>query len=456
MAQQAAGTQPIRIEQRARQVWIVLILSMTLCVVLCGSVALAVYGYLGDVTVPKGADISPLPGSSLIVQRHNSTLPEFITGTTSLLEGDMAQVRSSDQAFVQLFDASTIHVYFDTQIGIERLRESRFFQKTKEIGVLLRAGTAKIATADQGGYTTSEYTVTTDQAEIDVQPNTRLRVSVEGADQEKTTQVVVDAGRATMRSQGKRIDLGPEQMAWVVGAQEPQGPTEAQLDLINNGDFKEPPTSEAETIEDGGLGTAAWLPMRDENQSPDIQARAYITTEDVFKVPVYAAVLESRDELDRYARVGIRQDINQPVDFYHRIELTSTMKVIDQALLPGGPRGDVYPLTIRVTYTDSEGRPHEWKRSFYYDGAAPEEGDESKVKVPRAVWVSTEQLLQSRVAAIDKSNPDAAALEEQAHDMFVLKSPTRGQDMAVLNSIEIYGDGTQFQSWITGISLMAK
>jgi hypothetical protein len=49
-----------------------------------------------------------------------------------------------------------------------------------------------------------------------------------------------------------------------------------------------------------------------------------------------------------------------------------------------------------------------------------------------------------------------AQIAEPAQDQFVLKSATTGLDVAVINSIEVYGYGTQFQSWVTGLSMLAR
>jgi hypothetical protein len=53
---------------------------------------------------------------------------------------------------------------------------------------------------------------------------------------------------------------------------------------------------------------------------------------------------------------------------------------------------------------------------------------------------------------------DRPDLLEANHNIFFLKSPelSTGKDIFVINSIEVYGYGPQFQSWITGISLVAR
>jgi hypothetical protein len=42
------------------------------------------------------------------------------------------------------------------------------------------------------------------------------------------------------------------------------------------------------------------------------------------------------------------------------------------------------------------------------------------------------------------------------NDLFVLKSSSYNQDMAAINSVEVYGYGSEYQSWITNIQLLAR
>ena len=62
------------------------------------------------------------------------------------------------------------------------------------------------------------YSLSTDQGEIEVAPGSKLRVRVDNEQGTQVTQVVVNVGQATLRSGGKKIELGPEQMAWVSGS----------------------------------------------------------------------------------------------------------------------------------------------------------------------------------------------------------------------------------------------
>jgi len=320
--------------------------------------------------------------------------------------------------------------------------------------MLLHMGTIVMATAELGDYDSASYAVSTEQAEINVEPGAHIRVSKQDDHGVPVTQAVVDAGTATMWSHGKHIELGPGEMAWVTGSELPEGPAIAQVDLIRNGSFDEPPTSNSEELSEGVLGTAAWLPIRGDTATDSSTASVSITDE----VDLKAAVMSEEGGPNRYVKVGIVQDINQPASFFNSIELSATVKVVKQEVPVGGPVPDVYPLIVRIVYTGQDGKNHEWKRSFYFNGPDPELTDNSIIKITQGRWTTTQEIQEARRQALLERKLAGGSVDttDSASSLFMLKSPAQGQDIAVINAIEVYGYGTQFQSWVTGISLLAR
>ncbi len=442
----------VRVEdsRRSRQVWLVLVLCNMLFFALCVAGAISIYNFLSTITVPQTASLEPRHGTQLAVLRKGSRVPELATGRTELHEGDTALSGQDSEGFIQLFEGtSTIQTYFSTTLRIDSLRVTRFFQNVKQARLHLDTGTVVWATGGLGDYASAEYIITSDEAEITIPNDSKVRVRVEKDEaNRKTTYAIVDYGSAVMLSRGRRIELNPETMAWVGPDGQPQGPVQAEEELIRNGTFNEPPTSGAEMKDNGGLDTAAWLPVRD--PSSDVVFKLSTISVVSETLPglgsIDAAVICLRDENcpgadhggnagdrsdsddGRYGRVGIRQDINQPVEFFNSIELKVAVKVVRQSLPAGGPQGNLFPLTIRVVYSDTEGNVHEWKHSFYYLAA--------EKSLPNATRVS----------------PGSWLPEQQ----FTIKSAEVGRDVAVINSIEIYGYGQQFQSWVTGVSMVAR
>jgi hypothetical protein len=166
-----------------------------------------------------------------------------------------------------------------------------------------------------------------------------------------------------------------------------------------------------------------------------------------------AARIEYRGGETAFPRVGIVQEVNEPTEFYNTIELSATVKLVEQAQAVRGA-GELYPLIVKIVYLDSDRRTHEWRRSFYIAGDEEDLTDLSRVQLPVGKWESTDEIRQIRQEKADADRrPDVAQLNA---GLFALKSPTTNPDMAEIRTIEVYGSGTDFQSWVTGISLLAR
>jgi hypothetical protein len=136
--------------------------------------------------------------------------------------------------------------------------------------------------------------------------------------------------------------------------------------------------------------------------------------------------------------------------------LTATVKLVNQGVDARRSGGDLFPLVIKIQYDDSNGNLHEWRRSFYFSGDPPDLSDTSRVLVPVGEWESTGDIRDERQKeAQANGSSDLVTLNEQ---IFNLKAPGRNpaDDVAVVKTIEIYGSGPNIQSWITGISLLAR
>jgi hypothetical protein len=416
---------------------------------ICGLTGFGLSNFLGTVTLARGARVEAIPpGSVLAVLKHGSVTPEQVTNE-SLQEGDMVLVSKDGAAFLTLFDGSTIKTTFSTTLVIDSLRVGEFLRKTKEVRISVQAGFVHVANSDQDDYASSQYLISTPHAEIDADPGSLIDVNVQGG-ADPSTRVIVEAGGATFRAQGKSIRLASRQMAFVSSLTAPQGPLIAEINLVQNGDFTEGPTSNAEELDNGGLGVAGWMRSRDETSAPVLSGSVTITDELGLKV----AAIRYDSAQNQLARVGMVEQLNAPVEFYQTIQLTATIKLVSQEQPVTGTGGEVYPLIIKVVYKDSGGSLHEWRRSFYYAGDNADLGDLSRLKVTQGKWESTGEMQAEReLQASATGEPGAASLNE---NLFVLKSSSFNQDMAVINSVEVYGYGTEYQSWITNIQLLAR
>jgi len=441
--------------QRSRLVWMVLAGTSLAFLFICMLGIMAVSTFVNNDTVAMAARIEPLRGTQLAVLRHNSVAPELITSTTQITEGDVATTGGDSSAFLQMFDGSTIQTYFSTTLEIENLRTGRYKRNIKEISVNLRSGTAIMVTADPDDYDTAAYKVSTDSAEISLASNSKARVRIEPIDGQDRTTVVVDYGEAVFVANGETMRITPGQMVWVAGDETPVE-QEAREELIRNGQFTDDPTSGAEITDNGGLGTAAWLPIREGSDVPvDDPGTVILDSEDL---PGRGSLKEVRFERnglgDHFVKVGIRQEVNRPATFLNSIELFAIVRVDRQTTPIGGPQGNLYPLTIRVIYADSEGVEHDWKQQFYFVEGQPDASE------PRQTGSASAEATPATTPIATPSTPVDTPIEQgiwwAPTKPFVLKSPDEVRDIAVIRAVEVFAYGSQFQSWIAGISMVAR
>lgn len=427
---------PMTEERRARGVWLALSVCAIVFVALCALVATSLGGYVTTLAVPQTAALDPRPNAHLEVLRNHQLVPESVTDDAILNEGDEVRTGPTDGALLKLFDRSTVQLYFDTVIRLERHRTSRFFSNSRETVIRVKKGTLLVSTASLGEYGESQFALASEGAVANVEPNSKVRVRVEGAGREQVMSVTVDAGRATLSSRGDEIVLTPDNLGRATGAGPLEGPFPAEVDLIRNGNLSDAPTSGAEQLDGGGLGTAAWLPIRSEG--PPLvtdPGTTSIKTEEVGTLgETYAAVFKRQGSDNLYTTVGMRQEINRPAEFFDVIELRASLKVMRQEIRAGGPRSDIYPLTIKVIYRDGEQKQHEWKHSFYLHG---DPDLPNSTQVEQFTWTSV----------------SGATIPQ----LFLKSSEAEvGQDIQVIEAIEVYGFGRGFESWVTGISLLAR
>lgn len=434
-AEAGPGVTLTRPRDRSRHVWVVLVLSTLGFFSLCGLAGTSLYGYLSGVTVPQEGSVELLKGSQLTVQRRGDTASVLITSTTTLQEGDQARTGADSEAFIELFDKRiTLRTYFDTSLTLDTLRTSRFFEDRREMRVTLHGGTVIVATGPPSDFTDENYGIVTPDGLVLIPPQSRVRVSK--ASDTASTSVVVEQGRASVFWRGERRDLATGRMIILDVAAEP-GPDVPALDeLVSNGSFKDAPTREADLVENGGLGIAAWTPIREPGSGSELFTNLVeIATDEVPPNVIYFANFQREGPTNQYGRLGIRQEINRPVDYLETIELNATVRVVQQSEVIGGPTGDIYPLTIKVEYTDAEGKPRTWVRSFYYgDGPDGAEDSGDVLRVEQNRWQSLESLSKENKGILKPAAPGAGQPD-------------------IINAIEIYGKGPLFNSSINNISI---
>ncbi|MDQ3928363.1 MAG: hypothetical protein M3328_04345 [Chloroflexota bacterium] len=428
----------VRTRDRGRYVWLVLVLSTLAFFALCGLLGTSVFGFLTSITEPQTGILELRKGTQLTVQRIGTTAPVFVADKSVLNEGDRTTTGPDSEGYVDLFQGDiTVRTYFSTTITLDTLRTSRFFQNLRQMKLTLDTGTVVVATGSPADYTDEDYRVATVDGDVMVPSQSRVRV-IRNPGQPGTT-VVVEEGTASVFSQGHRLELGANKMVTAQRGGGFSAVSTAFEELIRNGNFIDPWTGGAESREQGGLGIAAWLPIRENAGGPDARSnRVEVINEMVGSNTNYLVDIRRDGPTDQYGRLGIRQEINRPVDYLERIELRASIRVVQQPDVIGGPSGAVYPLTIKVNYTDAQGNPQSWTRSFYY---GQDEG-------PVDETANVERVAQNRWTLVPAPGDKS--------ERYTLKPNAEQPGLVpdIINSIEIYGYGSQFNSSISSISLL--
>ena len=417
---------------RARYVWVVLALSTLAFFGLCALAGNTIFGFLTSVTERQTARLELRKGAQLTLQRSGSNASVVVADEAVLDEGDRTTTGADSEGYIDLFGGDiTVYTYFSTTVSIDRLRTSRFFQNLREMRLTLNSGTVVVATGAPSDYTDENYVVATEDGDVVIPSQSRIRVYKDARGQGTT--VVVEQGTATVFSKGNRIDIDAGRMVSTNGEGSFSAVSSAFEDLISNGNFIDPWTREADRVEHGGLDIAAWTTIRESAGGTDTRSNSIVVITEVVGSSInYLVDLKRQGPSDQYGTLGIRQEINRPVDYLQTIELSAVIRVVQQSNIIGGPGGDVYPLTIRVNYTDAQGRPQPWVRSFYYGQDSDAEDDPPEVKrVEQNRWTTVTYTL--------KPNADQPGVEPD-----------------IINSIEIYGYGPQFNSSINSISLSGR
>ena len=73
---------------------------------------------------------------------------------------------------------------------------------------------------------------------------------------------------------------------------------------------------------------------------------------------------------DRHGESGIVQDLDRDVRDYVNLSLRADVRTDRQTLSGGGTAGTEYPLMLRLTYLDAEGREQIWATGFYHQNDA--------------------------------------------------------------------------------------
>lgn len=310
----------------------------------------------------RGASVSVISGTVLVKSPRQ---PQWVSATSATLlrEGDRLRTDEVSQAFVTFFDYSTLVVYSNTEVKVERLASSRFMPRREQLELAVvrgkghlgvaptYAGEKSVSVATPNGRMSLEegsYTVSV------VAGRTQLRVAERG-------RAHVSAGDTlALVETGQRLELGPEGTV---------GPIVGQEELVYNGDF-------SQGLRGWQVGNSAGFP-----EGADVVGEVSLIVHEGRPAVRFNRHGSRNTHNETYLFQEIHRDVSDFTDLRPILEL----RLEHQSLSGGGYLGSEYPIIIRVNYRTAT-TDYTAGYGFYYQNLANNRTDDG-LPVPASVWV---------------------------------------------------------------------
>ncbi|MBI3915024.1 MAG: FecR domain-containing protein [Chloroflexi bacterium] len=353
-----------------RRAWLVLWSAFAVFLLLCFSIPFAIRQYLLYSTAPQSALLEVI-GGTVRVQERGSAAAIAVTKTKEVHEGTLVETDENSRGILTFLDGSTATLFPNTQIQLRDMRESAFSFGAAPITLAIEQtrGRMRVGAALLAGKSGERnfQIVTPHLAASLAEGSYAIDVSSDAS------QVTVRDGKANVEALERSVTLVRSQRTVVRSNEAPLPPLPAALDLIVNGDFKDPLPR----------GWALW---RDPPSDPNPENGLI----EVIPVGTHTAFHILRSGSNQSSAItGILQQVNREVSDFRTIRLTADIRVHLQSLSGGGILSSEYPLILRVKYRDVYGSEAEWVHGFYVQNATNNPTNNAEFVLPD-IWIPYE------------------------------------------------------------------
>jgi hypothetical protein len=394
----------------ARLAWMILSIAFAVFCLLVAGIPLGIRWYVINATQVHKTSLSAIRGT-VVVQEPDAVGSMAVIGTKDdVSEGSIIITDATSQALLEFFEDSTLHLYNNTRVIIQKTQSPRFglSSKPKAIALEVTGGRVRIGVAPST-QSPLNFQVQTPHAVVELEEDGTYPMEVSSEEFHLT----VRDGRAKVIAMGKTVELGQGERTTVEIGKEPTGPLPAERNLIVNGDFKEPLTM-------------GWEVYHTQDNPEEVNGKA-----EILIVGDRQAVRFWRmGKATGHGETGIVQFIDKDVRDFTSLELHISVRLLDQSLAGGGTRSSEFPIIVRLDYKDINGNDNFWTHGFYFKDPAENWPIINGEKIPRLVWYPYE-------------SPN---LMEQLGDV----------KPAHITSIRIYASGWDYQSMASQVQLLAK
>jgi len=356
-----------------RIAWTVLWIAFATCWILAIGTPLGVRSYLINASEGQEAQLHVI-GGTVLVQKAKGSEPIGVTQATTVAQGDQVITDATSSATLDLFEASHLILYSNTDLTLGTMETPRFgvSNHLDQVRLNLTGGLVRVGVAlPPPGERAIDFRVQTPHTEVSLKEGSyRIEVTNEG------TQVTVVRGQALVGQSSSQITLlqGTRSQTGLDGT--PSTPMSAVQNLLVNGNFQETlaPTWVTSTVV---LTTSVKPPIIEQ-------------VEDEGRTAVRLA----RRELDNgnHTEGAIEQLLDYDVRDFERLEVLLDVKLSFQSLAGGGLQSSEFPIIVRLDYKDIYGNDNFWTHGFYYQNQAgyaiaPDPwGRQSGEQIPQDVW----------------------------------------------------------------------
>jgi hypothetical protein len=396
-----------------RLAWTVLLLAFATFCVLVVAVPLGVRWYILNATNAKTTSVTSIRGT-VLVEKPNTTLPvPIVDGNTQDVDETTRIVTDgTSQAVLTFFNDSTVTLYGQTTVRIQRARVPRFAlsQRPDTIVVQLEQGRVRVAPVSRSQLT---FEVRSPHGVVSLGEGS---FSIETSDE--GTEVTARSGWAQLVAAEEVVRLAAGERSLVSPGKSPSAPLPAERNLLANGDFSAPLAD-------------AWEIYRVEPPGGVITTSAKIA--EIEGREALRFLSEGKDNL--HSEIGIIQQVNESVQDFDSLRIQVDVRLNQQSLPGGGTLGSEFPVMVHLAYKDAEGNDRDWYHGFYYV-PAPEN------------WVLNNTP--------DNSNERIAHMLWYPYESVNLLDSLGTAKPVYIKYIRIYASGWLYDALVTDVALLAQ
>ena len=345
--------------------WVTLLVSLAAFIALVVLLPLGVGSVLGLVQEARGSRAVVLEGTVLYQPPAAATWRQ-LAPTADLAEGTRLRTDDRSRVLVSLPDGSTILLFNETELALQRMQFGRFNQQSQDSAVRLFTGQVRLGVSRHPHAPEREITVLVDNARLDLAEGSYLvERPVEGPNQVavRVGQAVVSLGSRSVRITSRsRAEFGvPSGLV---------GPLPIERDLIEDSLFATE------------IGNRPWQSFVDTEAGPQGRVEATDGT-------LRFVRLSDGSPIDRHGESGVMQVLDIDTRDLMALRLRLEARTDTQSLSGGGTAGTEYPLMVRLVYVDDRGGEQIWGAGFYHQNDAGLSVKLGRL-IPRGQWTTLE------------------------------------------------------------------